>query len=239
MRPSLMQEKLKNIDMHYTHPSYTLERKMLAALGMGHLEDTLATLKTINALERPKLARDSIRSMKNSLIGSCTLFTRAAIEAGIDPEDAFSLSDVFIKYIESLDAIPALEQSEYDMARSFVKLVNEAKVYHYPYPISKVIKYIYENASERITLTQLSELTQLSSDYLSKLFHKEVGLTLSAYMQIQKIEMAKNFLEFTDLSVTEIANLLTFSNPGHLSSVFKKHTQLTPLAYRQSLGQKH
>ena len=73
--------------------------------------------------------------------------------------------------------------------------------------------------------------------YLSKIFHKEVGITMTDYIHIQKIEVAKHFLEFSKMSITEIATLLDFCNPAYFSNVFKKHMQMTPLAYRKKYGQ--
>jgi YesN/AraC family two-component response regulator len=234
VKNSLIKEKLKNLDIHYKHPSYALECKLLKEIRQGYLSSAAHTLKEINALEKPILARDSIRSTKNSLIGSCTLFTRAVIEAGVNSEDAFDLSDVFIKHIESLDKKEDLIAFEYEMLETCIKLIQNAVIFNYPFPISKVAKHIYENATSKITVSTLAELTHLSPDYLSKLFYKEVGMSITDYIQKQKVEVAKNFLEFSQMKVTDIATLLEFCNPGYFSNVFKNHTGMSPALYRKS-----
>ncbi len=239
MKDSLIKEKLKNLDSHYNHPSYSLEKKLLKEIKMGMLHEALNTLHKITGLERPSLARDSMRSIKNSLIGSCTLFTRAVIEAGIDSEDAFDLSDVFINHIESLDKQEYLIKFEYEMVEDFIKLIQQSKIYNYPYPISTVVKYIYENATTKLTVSSLARLIHLSPDYLSKLFHNEVGIPMTDYIQQQKIEVAKSFLEFTEMKVTDISTLLEFCNLGYFSNVFKKHTGLSPIAFRKSINSYH
>ncbi len=97
MNRSLIKEKLKNMDMEYKHPPYSLETKLLSEISLGLLSEALTTLTQINGLDRAALSSNSLRSMKNSMIASCTIFTRAIIRAGVTPEDAFDLSDHFIK----------------------------------------------------------------------------------------------------------------------------------------------
>lgn len=233
MKNSLIKEKLKNLDSHYSHSSYKVERKLLKEIQLGSLEEAFKSLDLIASIEKPLLAASSIRSIKNSLIASCTLFTRAVIEAGIDSEDAFALSDVFIKHIETIADEKKLKAFEYEMAEDFIKLVQKVNITHYAYPISKVVKYIYENATSKLTVSTLAKMTHLSPDYLSKLFYEELGIHMIDYIQIQKIEVAKNFLEFSEMKVTDIATLLEFCNPAYFTNVFKKHTGLSPNMYRK------
>lgn len=237
MNKSLIKERLKNWNIYFQHPSYALERKLLAEVKMGLFDEGIITLQEINALEKAVLARNPIRSMQNSLIASCTLFTRSVIEAGVDPEDAFALSDVFINHIEELEQMKELEAFEYEMLSEFITLRKKKKSINFPYPVIQMIKYINENITEKTTLTELSHLTSKSPDYLSKLFKKEVGSTLTFYIQQQKIETAKYYLEYTSMKITEIANMLDFSNSAHFSKVFKQYTGLSPSYYkRQSVG---
>ena len=72
----------------------------------------------------------------------------------------------------------------------------------------------------------------LSRSYLSTKFKKETGMTLSQYIQEQKIEKAKSLLKTTDRSILEIATYLGFSSQGYFQNVFKKLTGMTPKEYR-------
>jgi len=233
MKNTMILEKLKNLNMYYNHPSYVLEQKLLNAIKMGSLENSMQAVHLINESERATLAKDSTRSIKNSLIGSCTLFTRAVIDAGVDPEDAFDLSDVFIKHIEGLEDEKELLAFEYEMVTAFVKTVNQSRLFNFPYTISKVVRYIHEHATSKLTVTDLAELAHTSSDYLSKIFHKEVGMTISQYIQKEKIEVAKQFLIYEDMKITDIAILLEYCNSAYFSNVFKAETGQTPGEFRK------
>ena len=72
----------------------------------------------------------------------------------------------------------------------------------------------------------------MSASYLSRLFKKETGLSVSSYIRQQKIEMAKNLLRFSDSSMIEIANQLAFSSQSHFIQQFREVTGITPKKYR-------
>jgi AraC family transcriptional regulator len=77
---------------------------------------------------------------------------------------------------------------------------------------------------------------QLGRDYntLSALFSAAEGVTIARYMVLQKIEMAKELLDYNELSLSQIADKLGYSSVAHLSNQFKQITGLTPSAYKNS-----
>ncbi|NDL68245.1 helix-turn-helix transcriptional regulator [Anaerotalea alkaliphila] len=232
MNNALIMEKMKNMEGYFMHPSYTLEKKLLSEIRMGFLEEAHRTLDLINSTERAHLSKDPLRSLKNSLIISCALFARAAIEANVQPEDVFTLSDVFILHIETTSQLEELRQFEYEMVRQYIQLVNNTEVQSYSQPITAVIKHIHNNITEPITVNELAALVSKSPDYLSKLFKKEVGQTISSYILVHKVELAKYFLEFTSMKVIDIAVLLNFCNQGYFSSTFKRFTGVSPMEHK-------
>ena len=76
----LTKNKIMNILTSYQHPPYALERKLIANIKRMDEEDSVKTLRQLNRHERACLADSQLRSTKDSLIGSCVLFTRAIIE---------------------------------------------------------------------------------------------------------------------------------------------------------------
>lgn len=234
MRNTFVKEKIKNWDLQYNHPSYALERKLLINIEMGLLDEALNILSHINKFERARLSRNNIRSLKNSLIGSCTLFTRAVIRAGVTAEDAFDLSDALILKIESMENQNDLKAFEQEMVEEFVEFVKQIDIKSYRYPISNIVTYIHEHVATKLTVTYLARMIYITPDYLSKLFHKEVGISISDFIQMQKIDAAKALLEFDEMKITDVAALLSYCNHGYFTNVFKKHTGQTPMEYRRN-----
>lgn len=231
LNPFLL-KKMENLNCDYRHPSYYLERKLISEIKRGIEQQALETLDVINSLERATLADNPLRSLKNSLIASCTLFSRAALEANVPTEDVFSLSDVTILEIESINSFKTLQEYEYHMVKTFIKLINQERINSHSQTVARMINYIHENITDKITLELLANITKKSTPYISAQFKNEVGMNVTEYIQHEKIEMSKDFLEFTDMSIQEIASLFNFCNTGYYTNVFKSHMGITPSLYR-------
>lgn len=105
--------------------------------------------------------------------------------------------------------------------------------------IEKLITIIKERYQEPLRLTNLAEEFHFNPNYLSRLFSEEVGMSFSEFLLQYRIEMAKKLLaKQRDWSIHRIAESCGFSSQHHLSSSFKKHTQLSPSEYRNSVVMK-
>ena len=234
MSQKLIFKKMEKHNNHYMHPSYYLERRLLNEIKRELRDAARETLKTINKLERARLADSPIRSTKNSLIASATLFTRAAIEANVPPEDAFSLCDFFILDIERITNVKVLQDYEYQMIDDYINIIHENKIQSYNNVTIKVIEYIHENITETIALADLIKIVNLSKEYLCSMFKKNVGLGIVEYINYNKVEESKYFLKYSNMSISDIAFLFNFNSPGYYSSVFKKQTGFTPTQFQQA-----
>lgn len=233
MESSLIKEKINNLNSHYVHPSYSLELELVRNVAYGDYNAAMSVMRRFLLMERPQLALNPIRSEKNSLIALCTVLTRAAIKGGVYTEDAFDMSDAVIRNIETLNTMPELKKYEGEMVQIFTDLVNNITESKYEYPISKMIDYIYQNITSKITVTDLCNITHLSADYISRLFNQKVGMSITDYIQIKKVESSKSFLLYKDISITDVAAIYDFCNHGYYSKVFKKHTGYSPIEFRR------
>jgi YesN/AraC family two-component response regulator len=76
-------------------------------------------------------------------------------------------------------------------------------------------------------------MLELSPNYVSALFKKEVGMTVSEYIQQSKIDEAKKLISYSKTPISEICSLLNFTDQSYFTKVFKKHTGTTPKQYRE------
>jgi len=76
-------------------------------------------------------------------------------------------------------------------------------------------------------------MTGLNENYLSKLFKKETGVSVSDYIRDKKVETAKNLLKFSTLSYLNIGTALAFSSQSHFIKVFHQATGYTPKEYQK------
>jgi len=97
-----------------------------------------------------------------------------------------------------------------------------------------VKQYINENIGEqRLSRVSIANRVYLNPDYLTRLFKKETGLSLTDYLQQHRIEYAKRLLLETNLTISEIALASGYSNFSYFSTVFKKMTKSNPVEYRK------
>lgn len=105
-------------------------------------------------------------------------------------------------------------------------------------PCSPVIEAVKQHILERIASGQLSvqwlaDQVYLTPTYLSALFKKETGITLSQYFMNVRIERAKKLLEDHRLRMPQIARRVGYSDAKHFAKVFKKELGITPTDYRR------
>ena len=98
---------------------------------------------------------------------------------------------------------------------------------------ASVRRYIDLHFKEALTLEQLAEEGHMNKFYLSHAFKREYGVSPINYMISKRIEESKYLLAETDLSMTQIAQLLGFSSLSYFSQVFRRTQSVTPMEYRQ------
>ncbi len=232
-------EMVKNRESLFHHPPYFLEQELLSKIKSGNLKETMLVLTEINSLKRTRLSKEPLRSVKNSLICSVTLFTRAAIEGGVMPEAAFTLSDAIILEIEDMNNMPQLMQYEYAAAEQYVKIVQDLSKSKYSNVIQQAISYIYKNLTGKLTLKEIAAAIYVHPNYLSTLFKKEVGSNLPDYIMKTRIDESKYYIRYTNTNISDIAIFYQFCNQSYFTQAFKRVVGLTPNQYRMKYNQQN
>lgn len=104
------------------------------------------------------------------------------------------------------------------------------------YVIKKAINYIREHYQEGITLEEISGALDITPEYLSTLFTREVGIKFSVFLKQFRISHAKRLLRGTDKKIYEIAQEVGYSDPKYFQRVFKEEIGVSPGEYRQMNG---
>ena len=172
--------------------------------------------------------------MKNILIVTVTLISRAAIRGGLDAEEAFALSDGFIQKCELLTAPDQVTNLQYRMVLEFTERVEQVRLGGQPSKLAlQVANYIRRHLSEPISVEDMAKELYISRPYLSLKFKQETGETLTDFILKEKIEEAKRLLRYTDKTSAAIGAYLGFSSQGYFSRVFKKYVGRTPGEWRE------
>ena len=120
------------------------------------------------------------------------------------------------------------------MRSTALAVPSESQVISVNRQCAAVRRYIDLHFKEALTLEQLAEEGHMNKYYLSHAFKREYGVSPINYMISKRIEESKYLLAETDLSMTQIAQLLGFSSLSYFSQVFRRTQSATPMEYRQS-----
>lgn len=98
----------------------------------------------------------------------------------------------------------------------------------------KVLNYIDRNVRRGLSLNMVADYVNMSACYFSKLFKKMTGKNYIAYVTDGKIDLAKQMLVDTDMSLVDIADELLYNETNYFGKAFKKKTGMTPSEYREA-----
>ncbi len=96
-----------------------------------------------------------------------------------------------------------------------------------------VMDYIDKNFAEDISRNQLAKIACVHPDYLSHLFKEETGYTITGYLAKVRIAHAKQMLEKSSDSASEIAWKVGYSNSAYFSKIFNQMEGMSPTEYRK------
>ena len=102
----------------------------------------------------------------------------------------------------------------------------------------QVCAYIDAHYREEIHREELGELVFLNTDYLSRIFKKEKGISISNYIIQKRVEEAKKLLTQSTLPINTVSLYVGYSNFSYFTKMFKDNTGYAPLEYRRSFSEK-
>ena len=181
------------------------------------------------------LSRNPVTNLKYHFVITTAMITRLCRQKGMELEQAFRMSDFYIQKLDDIHTVQGVRDLHDEMVLDYTEKMrklrrSDTNSKH----INACKEYIYSHIKDRITIEDLSDELGVSASYLSRLFKKETGDSVSAYIRIQKIEKAKNLLRYSDYSIIDIANRLSFSSQSHFIQQFRELTGITPKKYRDN-----
>lgn len=214
---------------------YTFENQLMQAVAQGNLALIDQLFSKENSIRYIPRMENTLRDYKNYMIVFNTILRKAAEQGAVHPVYLDQLSSKFARKIEALTS--AAEHSlEREMLHKYCLLVRNYSVKGYSPIIQKVINQIDLNLTSDLGLKALSEMFNISAGYLSTLFKKETGLTLTDYVNKKRVEHAILLLNTTQLQIQTIASYCGVLDINYFTRIFKKFTEVTPKKYREMIS---
>lgn len=214
------------------HHTYQEERMLLECVKEGRAEEAVKYSGDMD-MGLGRMAHNDMIHWRNMAVVAITLCVRAAIEGGLNPAEAYQLSDFYIQKTENCrqvaDLLELRNHAVRDLANRVRRKIERGKRSSY---VEQCVDYISSHYKEKIYLQDMADRMGLSSTYLSRLFSREMGMCLQDYINSFRVERAANLLIYSEESIAYIAEYVNFPSQSYLGKMFQKFKHMTPKEYR-------
>lgn len=157
------------------------------------------------------------------------------LDTQVHPAYVFKQLQAFQVRIHEAVQTQELQHLPYEMVRKYCLLVKNFTYDSYSYLIRSVVNYINQHLSSELSLATLAAEFDKNASYLSNEFKKEVGDTLTTYINKHRILASLRYFNTTDLSVAEVSNAVGYTDVGYFSRLFRKYVGQSPREYKKML----
>lgn len=221
------------LNIQFIEDRYDAENALLRCVSAGNEMAALKQLAVFKARMFPQRLSNELRDAKNYTITLNTLLRKAAEEGGVHPYHIDRFSNSNVQKLEQLTSPDQCQSFQRKITRGYCKLVKEFNLKDYSIPVRKAITYINADLCADLSLKTLAGQLNMNASYLSALFRKETGATLTEFVSGRRIAHAQKLLRTTTLPIQSISLQCGISDMYYFSRLFKRIAGCTPKAYRE------
>lgn len=230
----LTYKSFMNREYAFKHSPFEQEFEFYDYVRLGDADGVKKHMTPLGSNGTGILSEDRLRNLKYHFVITIALITRFCVEGGMEMETAYTLSDLYILKADKCSSADEINALHLEAVMDFTNQMNRlAHGTIYSKPVIMTMDYVYDNLHSKISEADIAEYVSLSPSYLSRLFKKEVGVSISTYISVKRVETAQNMLKYSDYSPLDIGNYLAFTSHSHFISTFKKYTGMTPNEFRK------
>lgn len=220
-------------DIKLLETRYEGERRLMYAVSHGQLHQAQLFISHMHEGLLEKRAADPLRNLRNYGIVLNTLLRKAAEQGSVHPVHIDRLSSTMARKLESARTVAEVLQHYNTMVHKYCLLVKNHSMKQYSLLVQHVILRIETDLTADLSLKAHADHLNVNASYLSTLFKKETGITLTEYVNRARIEHAIFLLNVTDMQIQTIAQYCGIPDVNYFTKLFKRTIGKTPKEYRQ------
>ena len=221
------------LQMEMMQQRYDFENQLMSRVSKGLWHRARLMLSAVTSSHVDQRLADPLRNQKNYCIICNTLLRKAAESGGVHPLHLDRTSSLYARQIELVSNLKEGQNLIAEMVETYCRLVRRHNLQNYSPLIRKVITHIDAELSGDLRLGKLAKLHNVSPEYLSTLFHKEAGKTLTQFVNEKRLELGADLLRTSHLQIQTIAEYCGFPDAGYFAKLFKKRYGISPKAFRE------
>lgn len=220
-------------DLQRVEVRYNSENRLIEAVIQGQSRKAELMLSHTPQTTLEQRTPERIRNTKNYTIILNTLLRKAAEQGGVHPLYIDRLSSEFARRIEKLTRQDDVSVLWREMAHRYCLLVKKHSLKMYSPLIQKVISRVEFDLAGDLSLKANAQALNVNASYLSTLFKKELGVTLTEYVNRKRVEYAIFLLNTTKLSISAVGQRCGIQDDNYFTKIFKKYVGKSPKQFRQ------
>lgn len=223
------------LSMHLLEERYQIEDAVLDAVAEGNAVKAMMLTERMGSIRLSPRSQNPLRNSKNIYIILNTLLRRTAYLSGVHPLYIDEVSGNYARLIEECDDERELDELAPLMVQKYCSLVEKKSLSSYSKPVQQILVTIDASLTGDLSLKRFANDLFLNTSYLSALFKKEVGSTLTDYVNQNRIHYACKLLRSTTLSVQNIAAKSGIPDIHYFTRLFRREMGMSPREYRNYL----
>lgn len=220
------------LDARLLEQRYAQERRLLRAVSEGLTQEAERLIAPAGLAVMERRAADPLRNVKNYAVILNTLLRKAAEEGGVHPLHIDDQSRRFAFRIENLRAVSEAPRLLRAMVAGYCQLVNAHATAYHSALVRDAILHVDADLTADLRLHALAGRLNVSPGYLSLLFRRETGSTLTDYVARRRMDRASFLLAFTDMQVQAVGTHCGIPDANYFCKTFKRYTGKTPRDFR-------
>lgn len=214
---------------------YKMENKLLDAIIAGDYDRARAMYIKFTTFKISPRTDDPVRNQRHMTTILNTLLRKAVEKAGVPPLYIDDLSTKFAILINQIDSFSAHRNLEREMIHKYCLLVKNYAMHGYSDTTKNIVYYIDFHYTENLSLHFFADRYNITKNYLSSLFKKETGVTLTDYIHQVRMRNAMVMINSSDSSVTDVAHSCGYNDINYFTRIFKRIYGLSPKQYKKSI----
>ncbi len=161
------------------------------------------------------------------------VYTRSIDRMGISDFKSFGLCSNFSEIIDSCNTKSELKKTLVQILIEPIKQYYIEQLNQDVHITARIKAYIGKHYKENIRLIDIADHLCRNPSYIGSVFKKDIGIGFSEYISTYRVDVSKTYLAEPSFSISQIADMVGFSDVRHFSKTFKKIVGITPAEYRK------
>jgi AraC-like DNA-binding protein len=223
------------VQMRQVEMRYEYSAALTDAVRRGNLSLALYMIGQHSPTEQTDVRNTNpLRNAQNYCFVLNTQLRHALEASGIHPYRVDRLSNQIGLEIEQLKSLSQVSEFFKQILLRYCRLVQE---HTYPNlkPLTNLaVTYIKEHLTDNLTVKDTAKALTVNANYLSALFHKEMGISFIDFVNKERTDQAASLLTHTNLQIQQIASSVGYNNTSYFAKQFLRFQGVSPSQYRRN-----